>query len=1097
MRIHGKFLAGLLAAFALSTAWAQTGAIRVKVVDGTDKSPMQGVTIILRNSMQYVATTTVLTNKDGIAEFPVLRAGAGYSVEASFISYAKQVQANLKVSINQVLQVNFVMTQEMVEREVVKATRETVDLEKNQTSTKFGEDFIQDLPVQGRFYQNVLTMAAGVQDPDGDGNPNVNGARDVDFKMQVGGVSNQDPLTGQQMSQVNPDSIEEIEIITAGAGAEFGRAQGGFGNIIQKQGSNDFEGSFNILYRSNLLDGNAASFPGAPKAEYEQIEPAITISGPIVRDKVWYRLSHDYIKADSPVDTGAEVAVVKTRQQVNSDSITWQVSPRNKLAFQYDQDPLTITNWGVSQLTPVESAYRRETGGPAYKVSWTAPFSAKILVDSLVSYQNHHSNIMPTTSGVTNNCVQSASVDGAPALPFIEEAQCTNLETGQTSGSGYRTFRSNSQRLTVKSTASIFGGRFWGMDHQFKVGLSVENERYFQSVDRKPNIYFYIYRPMSSNSNQTNNNQLEPIAVTAGNFAVPEVSEGRATSTATSLFVEDVVKPRQNLSITIGLRLDREAINARGYAPFDPAAEEDKFYTLREQYARQYADSLVRNDPALSYSAALAKAYSPEANGVVQYPAKKESFTAYEGIADFARQLSTVIGTDANALLGTIAKDSQEWINKRRPDNIALTNLNPAPRLSISWDPWSDGKTKFAATAGRLYGTVPLIIPLSETQPTITSLRFQSKRQGGVWVTSQSAGLNPAANIEVFDRSYTTPYTDEWTLAFERELWTETSMKITYINKQYVDQPQDLDLNHYPADYGKCRLQLDPKAQPNTTGLPWMEVNYDDHGRPIGDGIQDDCDGKLEVPFVEDTGGAGSNNTISDFSAGFNHRPDDYLDTYTHNLAWGGVYLVGNFNTATYHGWQLELTRRQYRNWQMTSSYTYSKAIGDAEDWASYLGDDRTTRENERGYLSYDVRHALKVNATTITPWGFRFGTAISWQSGLPYSLLEQAPSQDTTPPPLISLGQPEPRYRQKYITGQRNDQRNRARWNFDVKFDKEMNLGKGLNLQLAADIFNLLNDRTYVVYNDFTQQGVQLNGRNDAYRRVGRQYQLTAKLSF
>jgi hypothetical protein len=181
----------------------------------------------------------------------------------------------------------------------------------------------------------------------------------------------------------------------------------------------------------------------------------------------------------------------------------------------------------------------------------------------------------------------------------------------------------------------------------------------------------------------------------------------------------------------------------------------------------------------------------------------------------------------------------------------------------------------------------------------------------------------------------------------------------------------------------------------------------------------------------------------------------------------------------------------------MNASYAWSRAVGDGESWNSFLGDDRTTREAETGYLSYDVRHALKVNATTITPWGFRAGTAISWQSGLPYSILLQKPSPDTITPPLSNLGNPEPRQRLLYVTGRRNDQRNRAYWNLDVRVDKEMSLGKGMNLQLAVDVFNLLNDRTYVVYNQFLELGDQVNGYNDAYNRIGRTYQLSMRLSF
>jgi Ca-activated chloride channel family protein len=100
--------------------------------------------------------------------------------------------------------------------------------------SRFSDEFIADLPVAGRSYQSVMTLAPGVQDADGEGSPNVHGSRARDFKAQVSGISNARLLTGQQMSPVNPNSIEEMEVITAGAGAEFSRAQGGFASKQQR-----------------------------------------------------------------------------------------------------------------------------------------------------------------------------------------------------------------------------------------------------------------------------------------------------------------------------------------------------------------------------------------------------------------------------------------------------------------------------------------------------------------------------------------------------------------------------------------------------------------------------------------------------------------------------------------------------------------------------------------------------------------------------------------------------------------------------------------------------------------------------------------------
>src|SRR4030095_13564647 len=109
--------------------------------------------------------------------------------------------------------------------------------------TVFSDTFIDDLPIRGNNYQNVLTLAPGVQDTDGDGNPNVMGSRERDLHTSVDGVSNVDPLTGTFMANVNMDAIEDIEIVTTGASAEYGSAVGGVTKIVTKEGPNTFNGN--------------------------------------------------------------------------------------------------------------------------------------------------------------------------------------------------------------------------------------------------------------------------------------------------------------------------------------------------------------------------------------------------------------------------------------------------------------------------------------------------------------------------------------------------------------------------------------------------------------------------------------------------------------------------------------------------------------------------------------------------------------------------------------------------------------------------------------------------------------------------------------
>ena len=181
----------------------------------------------------------------------------------------------------------------------------------------------------------------------------------------------------------------------------------------------------------------------------------------------------------------------------------------------------------------------------------------------------------------------------------------------------------------------------------------------------------------------------------------------------------------------------------------------------------------------------------------------------------------------------------------------------------------------------------------------------------------------------------------------------------------------------------------------------------------------------------------------------------------------------------------------------MNASYTWSQATGDGEDFFQQLGNDPGLNIDVHGFQSYDQRHVVKLNATTITPWGVRLGTAVTWQSGLPYSVLEQSFSDDSLPPSTSIFIPPGARLRESYPTDTRNGERNRSFWNVDLQATKEIRLGRRLNMRISAEVFNVFNDGTYQIYNPFLQAGRQINGVNEAQRRFGRRWQVGMRLSF
>jgi hypothetical protein len=674
-----------------------------------------------------------------------------------------------------------------------------------------------------------------------------------------------------------------------------------------------------------------------------------------------------------------------------------------------------------------------------------------LLVDSTFAYQDTHIHLSPTAAGTANTCASS---------DFLTDAQCFNVQNATVSGSSARVWKDARQRLTVKSDATYYKGRMWGAVHQFKFGLAIENERYFRALEQNPTFFLLPGDPRSTppGPRQQINVSLDPH------------SEQRALGTAVGIYGEDVIRPISNLSLTLGLRVEQENVSGPGFRPFDPQAESDKYVYLASQFIGP-PDLVAQQRATLRAS----------------------SFIAYEDRVGALAAINAQF-PEITVSGGTFFNQIARWNLYRQLDDINIHNTNVAPRLSLSWDPWSDGKTKFAVSAGRYYDKIFLAVLTQESQPVTATYRNPP------YVVS-TVSVDPTFSFTSVDRHLKTPYNDEYTISAQRGFLEENTISLTYVRRRFKQQLERHNINQVPGDFGRCDVPIlagDPALIDSPgTGLvldPYAFSYYEDTNPGPGDGRLDDCTGRrLRQTDPADPG----EGDPSDPNGRFLDRPDGVPDFYVLNPAWGDIRVLGNNNTADYEGLTLEFVRRQYKNWQMEASYTLSKAVGDSEDFSLLLGNDRSTAQEERGYLSYDRTHSVKVNATCITPWGFRLGGAVRWESGLPYSLVIRNSSTSEALPTYNDFRPQFSSPRTSYPTHQRNDQRNGSAWNFDVNLVKELSLPKGMNLQVQAKIFNLLGEDTYVVYNTFTKAGEQVNGTNDATRRFGRQFEVGMRLAF
>jgi hypothetical protein len=229
----------------------------------------------------------------------------------------------------------------------------------------------------------------------------------------VDGVNTTDPFTGYFGQQLNIESIEEIEVITLRRHAEFGRAQGGFANIITSREGTSSRGtssSFSLGSPGRRRRRNRSSGAARRLGEVQCLRdlsftdyyPFLSLSGPIVRDKVWYYLANEFIQVETPINAVSQAFITRTRGYREFGKATWQINQANKLALSLTLDRTKDENQGLNSLTAVEAGFHFERGGPTYTLKETAIFSPQYLLESSASWFDNAFQRAPTLNPDTN-----------------------------------------------------------------------------------------------------------------------------------------------------------------------------------------------------------------------------------------------------------------------------------------------------------------------------------------------------------------------------------------------------------------------------------------------------------------------------------------------------------------------------------------------------------------------------------------------------------------------------------------------------------------------------------------------------------------------
>jgi carboxypeptidase family protein len=277
-----------------------TAAILGRVSDQTD-APILKAKVTAKDEARGTLWTTD-TNAEGVFNLPRLPVGR-YEIRVEIQGFKTAVRPGVLLEINQTARLDFNLEVGEITQtsEITGALPPLLQTETTQLGTVIDSRTNVMLPLASRNYIQLTLLAPGSVNPNpstmigaqtsaNSGRPYINGNREQANNFILDGLDNNqvsDNLVGYTPS---PDAIQEFNLITNNAAAEFGNFQGGIVSVTIKSGTNAFHGSAFEFFRNDVLNANSwsnnLSGLGKPRQRWNQFGGSI--GGPIIKDRLFF-----------------------------------------------------------------------------------------------------------------------------------------------------------------------------------------------------------------------------------------------------------------------------------------------------------------------------------------------------------------------------------------------------------------------------------------------------------------------------------------------------------------------------------------------------------------------------------------------------------------------------------------------------------------------------------------------------------------------------------------------------------------------------------------------------------------------------------------
>jgi len=509
---------------------------------------LPGATVTITSPALPSGPSTQVTNENGGFRFPNLAPGV-YAMEISLASFAIYREEGLRVTVGGTTERNVAMKLSSV-AETVTVTGESpiVDTKKSGVSANFAQEVVSNTPVRRFSMFDFLKWSPGVSATSPSSGTSASmtafGSSTNDNVYLMDGTDFTSPVGGGAWPYPDTDVIEEVETVALGASAEYGNMQGAVFNVVTKQGGNDYRFDFSYFAQPDELTSKPIKLDcdcpegqtGFSRVKYRDM--TVHAAGPVIKDRLWFFGGYQYQR-----DFDAQPGVDPTGpRQWEADrvfwKINWQITENLRLMHNYHDD-----YWDIPSIPSIANPFETITSYGGHNPSTTIVNLTHVVSPNTFWDARFSGFVSPNDYARANN-------------PDLTQAWHYDIATGIASGGSYSHGSFTQDTWTLAAKLSHYATDWLASDHDFKFGFqwTTGQSRQFYLYPGGGHYYDYAGEPYYAY------------------FREPYTYGG--SSKMFGLFAEDVIRPNDRLTLSLGVRFDRNTGDSPDIPAYDAVGNE-------------------------------------------------------------------------------------------------------------------------------------------------------------------------------------------------------------------------------------------------------------------------------------------------------------------------------------------------------------------------------------------------------------------------------------------------------------------------------------------------------------------------------------------